>query len=160
MTASLEFGEASSRVAGRQGLNCRTVRAGPVYRLPVILDHPGGSVYQTNSVVVQGGLYEVFGNVLGILSDNNSDGTVDRDDILVSGDTGFVQFDVRIADPDFFSATVPLDFGVSVPGLGLEFSDGAGIELEVGYEFAFGFGRHKFKLERLAAQPQADRENR
>ena len=90
--------------------------------------------------IVQGGLFEVFGNILGLLGDENDDGVVDKNDILVTGDARHVQFDIRLSDPDLFSADIPLDFGGAIPGLGLEFSDDAGIELKVGYDFSFGFG--------------------
>ncbi|MCH5378103.1 MAG: hypothetical protein JJ992_29450, partial [Planctomycetes bacterium] len=54
--------------------------------------------------IVQGGLFEIFGPRdadtnpigLGLLTDANQDGTIDRNDILVSGDTRHVQFDVRL----------------------------------------------------------------
>ncbi len=88
--------------------------------------------------VVRGGLFEVFHNLLKILPDVNNDGTIDANDILVSGDNEHVQFNVQIAG-DLARTEVDIDFSEAIPGLGLAFPNDK-IILDISYNFSLGFG--------------------
>ncbi|MGK7957965.1 MAG: DUF4347 domain-containing protein, partial [Crocosphaera sp.] len=95
--------------------------------------------------LIQGSLYSVFGSDgLNILTDANGDLIIDRNDILITGERDYIQFDLQLGNPTLFSEVVDLDFNAAVPGLGIEFADDVGIRLDVGYDFSFGFG---FSLE-------------
>ena len=90
--------------------------------------------------VVQGGLFEIFHDILHILPDNNGDGVIDANDIAVSGGRDFVQFDVQIAG-DLARVEVPIDVSANIlPGLGINFGPNDTINLDVSYNFSFGFG--------------------
>ncbi|MDC0934714.1 DUF4347 domain-containing protein, partial [Pirellulales bacterium] len=103
--------------------------------------------------VVQQGLFDLLGpSGLNLLTE--ADFKIDpdtgmteltKDDILVTGDTRTVQFDLRISDPELVQASVGIDFAAAIPGLGVSIDnpntgEAAEIDLTIGYSFSFGFG--------------------
>ena len=85
---------------------------------------------------------DLFGlrvGALGLLNDVTGGGVVDIDDIVKSGFgllDEFGQFDFLLGDRYVFNQ--PLDFDIGLPALGFDLD--AGVQLELGWEFAFGFG--------------------
>jgi len=59
------------------------------------------------------------------------------DQIEITADAGSVQFNFTLSD-EIFAYELPIDFDVSVPGLGLDVDGGVRVALD--YVFAFGFG--------------------
>ena len=99
--------------------------------------------------LLQGALYTAFGpSGLTILADADSDGDVDRDDVLVTyrdihgdvvsslADADAIQINLRLAKSVLFQ--VPVDFAGALPGLGLDVD--ANLNVAIGFDFQFGFG--------------------
>ena len=68
----------------------------------------------------------------------NGDG-VDKQDILLTGGTEFVQFDFDLGGA-LLTENLPIDFDVALPGLGLQFGAGDEFDLTVDWRFSLGFG--------------------
>ena len=111
--------------------------------------------------IIQQALFNLFGaplfdfNLSGgldagdiLLFDANDDGQITKDDVLFTfrdeaggvvaslNDADAVQLDLHLAQS--IGLSVPIDFGVAIPGLGLEID--AGIDVALGFDFKFGFG--------------------
>lgn len=101
-------------------------------------------------------LWDVLGERLGIIKDSNSDGLVTIDDIkigwydaagqfidywqpytVVPAGADSIQFDIRLGRSlAQLGVDLPLDF--NIPGLGLNFDGGFGLEAEWAFDFGFG----------------------
>ena len=92
-------------------------------------------------------------------NDSGPDGLITLDDVLVNGGTAdqdFVEFDMRLAS-DFFQVSVPLDFDIGIPALGLEMDGDLKMMLEFALDLGIGVSKQRgFYL--VLNEPEADPE--
>ncbi len=109
------------------------------------------------------------GNGIGVLaldkdahdagSDGLPDAAADANDVEFALTSNALRFDLRLHQ-DLVSATIPVDFDIGLPALGLELA--GDVDLRLGYDFAFGFGvQHvgdtvEFFLDTLATNTNGD----
>src|SRR5262249_50972975 len=72
--------------------------------------------------------------------DTNSDGKVDQNDIVIEvNGANEARFRIKITQ-SVTALNSPIDFDISLPGLGLSVDAPAAVHVDLGYTFNFGFG--------------------
>jgi Ca2+-binding RTX toxin-like protein len=106
------------------------------------------------SAAVQVALFNALGPTgLNLLDPNYHDAggdavrdtQADLDDVVVTvvddgnGKTTELQFNMRLIN-DFYTAQLPVGFDLGLPGLGLAIDPNSAVQLDLGYQYEFGFG--------------------